>query len=63
MTDSFNACRFPWSVWPWGVTLKHSDSDLVPECSVEFGAQVARPEPPYEQIWVRLDFELAGLAR
>lgn len=56
-----------------GVTLSHSDTDVLPEGTVEFGAHIVRPEPPYEQsreagarprgIWVRLDFELAGLAR
>lgn len=61
--DIFDACRLPWRVWPWGVTSSHSDTDVVPERSVEFGAQIARPQPPYEQNWVRLDFELAGLAR
>ncbi|MCB9372237.1 MAG: hypothetical protein H6518_05595 [Microthrixaceae bacterium] len=45
------------------MTSSHSDTDVVPERSVEFGAQIARPQPPYEQNWVRLDFELAGLAR
>lgn len=63
MADTFHACRLPWEVWPWGVTLSHSDTDVVPECSVEFGGHIVRPQPPYEQIWVRLDFELAGLAR
>jgi hypothetical protein len=33
-----------------------------PECSVEFGTMMPRPTPPYEEFWVRLDFELAAFA-
>jgi len=33
-----------------------------PECSAEFGVMLPRPEPPYEEFWVRVDFELAAFA-
>jgi hypothetical protein len=62
MSDAFQACTLPWSIWPWGITLTHSDTDMWPECSVEFGAMMPRPTPPSEEFWVRLDFELAAFA-
>lgn len=63
MADKFRACLLPWRVWPWGLTLTHSDTDTVPDCVVQFGALVARSDPPFESIWVRVDFELGGFAR
>jgi hypothetical protein len=62
MGDTFHACTLPWRIWPWGVTLTHSDTDMLPECSMEFGAMVVRPKPPYEQLWVKVDFEMAAFA-
>ena len=62
VSDAFFACSLPWAIWPWGLTLAHSDNDTVPDCSVEFGVQVVRPSPPYEQLWVRVEFELAAFA-
>jgi hypothetical protein len=34
----------------------------VPECSVEFGAVLARPTRPWVELWVRVEFELAAFA-
>jgi hypothetical protein len=62
VSQTFNACKLPWSIWPWGLTLNHGDTDMLPECSVEFGVQVVRPSPPYEQLWVKVEFELAAFA-
>lgn len=62
MSDTFRACTLPWRIWPWGIRLSHSDSDMLPECSVEFGALVVRPTRPYEALWVKVDFELAAFA-
>jgi hypothetical protein len=62
MSDTFHACTLPWSIWPWGLTLTHSDSDELPECSVEFGAMIVRPTFPYEELWVRVDFAHAAFA-
>jgi hypothetical protein len=62
MRDSFRVCTLPWRIWPWGVRLTHSDTDMTPECSVEFGAMVVRPTCPYEELWVKVEFELAGFA-
>ena len=62
MSETFHACTLPWSIWPWGLTLNHGDTDVLPECSVEFGVQVVRPSPPYEQLWVKVEFELAAFA-
>jgi hypothetical protein len=62
MSETFNRCTLPWRIWPWGISLRHSDSDMVPECSVEFGAMIVRPTPPYEELWVKVDFELAAFA-
>lgn len=42
--------------------MTHSDTDMLPECSVEFGAMLPRPVPPYEELWVKVEFELAGFA-
>lgn len=47
---------------PWGVTLTHADTDVLPMCSAEFGAIVARPTRPYGEFWVKVDFELAAFA-
>ena len=60
MANTFRACTLPWSIWPWGIRLTHSDSDVTPECSVEFGGMWIRPAPPYEELWVRVEFELAA---
>jgi hypothetical protein len=62
MSGTFHACTLPWAIWPWGITLTHSDTDVLPECSVEFGALVARPTRPYEELWVKVEFELAAFA-
>lgn len=62
MGARFRACELPWRIWPWGLDLSHSDTDVVPECSVEFGAMIVRPSPSDEEIWVRVDFELAAFA-
>ncbi len=62
MSPSFHACPLPWQIWPWGLQLTHADTDTLPECSVEFGAMIVRPTGPYEQFWVRVDFELAAFA-
>jgi hypothetical protein len=35
---------------------------MLPECSVEFGAVLPRPTPPYEELWVKVEFELAAFA-
>lgn len=60
MTDVFNSCPLPWSIWPWGLKLTHSDTDLAPECSVEFGVQVVRATSRYRELWVKVEFELAA---
>jgi hypothetical protein len=62
MSDTFEACTLPWSIWPWGLTLTHTDTDVLPECSVEFGAMMPRSSPPYAEFWVKVDFELAAFA-
>ena len=62
MDNVFHACTLPWTVWPWGVDLHHADTDVVPECSMQFGAMIVRPSQPYEQLWIRVEFELAGFA-
>jgi hypothetical protein len=62
MSDKFHACTLPWSIGSWGLHLNHSDTDLLPECSVEFGAMMVRPAPPYEELWVRVEFELGAFA-
>jgi hypothetical protein len=62
MSDIFYACTLPWQIWPWGIRLTHSDTDTVQVCSVEFGATVPRPSVPYDQLWVKVEFELAGYA-
>jgi hypothetical protein len=62
MSETFSACTLPWSIWPWGLSLTHGDTDTLPECSVEFGVQVVQPSPPYEQLWVRVEFDLAAFA-
>lgn len=61
MSGTFRPCAVPWRIWPWGITLTHSDTDLTPECWVEFGALVARSTRPYEELWVKVEFELAAL--
>lgn len=35
---------------------------MLPECSVEFGAMLPRPTRPYEEVWVKVEFELAAFA-
>jgi len=30
MSETFNACTLPRSIWPWGLTLKHVDTDTSP---------------------------------
>jgi hypothetical protein len=62
MSNTFRVCRLPWSIWPWGISLTHSDTDTRPECSVEFGGMLPRPTPPYEELWVRVEFESAAFA-
>ena len=75
MGDIFYACTLPWEIWPWGITLTHGDTDMVSECSVEFGVGLALTIPPgadyplpgsvqgrREGLWVRVDFELAAFA-
>lgn len=62
VTDTFEPCRVPWRVWPWGLDLSHSDTDVVPECSVEFGARVLHDGRDYGELWVVVEFELAGFA-
>jgi hypothetical protein len=63
MTNSFRPCTLPWSIWSWGLTLKHSDTDVLPECSVEFGAmRVVQTSEQFEQIWIRVDFADAAYA-
>jgi hypothetical protein len=46
VSNTFNACTLPWRIWPWGITLTHGDTDVTPECSVEFGVQLALSIPP-----------------
>jgi len=60
MSDVFNPCPLPWSIWQGGLTLTHSDTDVTPECSVEFGVEVVRATTHWESLWVRVDFERAG---
>lgn len=61
--DTFYGCSLPWRIWTWGLSLVHSDTDVSPECSVEFGVNVARRlETPYEAYWARIDFEAAAFA-
>jgi hypothetical protein len=62
MSETFNACTLPWRTGPDNLTLTHCDTDVLPECSVEFRGQVVRPSPPYEQLWIRVEFELAAFA-
>jgi hypothetical protein len=62
MSNTFRVCTLPWAIWPWGIRLTHSDTDMRPECSVEFGAMLPRPTPPYEELWVKVEFELAAFA-
>lgn len=62
MSDTFYACTLPWEIWPWGIRLIHSDTDTVPECSVEFGGLVPRRTLPYQELWVKVEFQLAGFA-
>lgn len=62
MPDIFSACNLPWSIWPWGLSLTHGDTDVLPECSVEFGVLIVQPTRPYRELWVRADFELAAFA-
>jgi hypothetical protein len=62
MSDTFHACTLPWRIWPWGITLSHSDSDITPECSVEFGAMFVRPTLRYEELWTKVLFEEAAFA-
>jgi hypothetical protein len=58
MTETFNACTLPWCIWPWGLTLTHSDTDTNPECSVEFGGGFQ----PKQELWVKVDFHSAAFA-
>lgn len=60
MADVFDACSLPWSIWPWGLSLAHSDTDVGPECSVEFGGMFVKPTRPFKELWVRVDFTLAA---
>jgi hypothetical protein len=62
MSDTFIACTLPWRVWPWGLTLRHCHTDVSPECSVECGALLPRPSPPYEELWIKVDFQCAAFA-
>lgn len=62
MSDTFHVCTLPWAIWSWGIRLTHSDTDVLPECSVEFGAMLPRPTRPYEEVWVKVEFELAAFA-
>ena len=59
---TFSPCALPWSIWPWGLDLRHSDTDTSLECVVEFGAMVVRPAPPYEELWVAVEFHDAAYA-
>jgi hypothetical protein len=61
MKNRFKPCLLPWAIWPWGLSLSHSDTDVGPKCTVEFGAQVARPTPPFDQYWVRVVFAMADV--
>lgn len=60
MANVFESCQLPWRIWPWGLDLAHSDTDLTPECSVEFGGMIAQPTLPYRALWVRVEFTLAA---
>ena len=62
VSDTFKACTLPWRIGTDGLTLRHSDTDVSPQCSVEFGALLVRPEPPYEELWVRVEFVGAAFA-
>ncbi len=62
MSDTFKACTLPWGIGTGGLTLTHSDTDVSPQCSVEFGALVVRPDPPYQDLWVRVEFVGAAFA-
>jgi len=60
MNDVFHSCTLPWAIWPWGLQLTYSDTDVGPECSVAFGVQVVRAAHSHRELWVKADFELAG---
>jgi hypothetical protein len=62
MSNTFYSCTLPWTIWPWGIKLTHSDSDMLPECSLEFGVMIVRPTRPYHALWVKVEFELAAFA-
>ncbi len=61
MNGTFHPCAVPWRIWPWGLTLHHEDTDVLPACSVEFGV-LMQPGVPSEELWVRVDFEAAAFA-
>lgn len=61
--NHFEAVHLGWRIWPWGIKITHGDTDVLPECSMEFGVHVVRPKPPYKGLWARLNFEHAAFAR
>jgi hypothetical protein len=61
--DTFYACSLPWRIWTWGLSLVHSDTDVSPECSVEFGTNVARRiKSAHESYWAKVEFQGAAFA-
>jgi hypothetical protein len=60
VADTFSACSLPWRIWPWGLSLTHGDTDVLPVCSVEFGVLIVRATRPYKELWGRVDFNLAA---
>jgi hypothetical protein len=53
------ACRVPWSISPSmsGLTLRHCEADVEPECSVVFGAGRLRDDDRTDSRRVELVFE------
>ena len=53
------ACRVPWSISPSmsGLTLRHCETDVEPECSVVFGAGRLRDDDRTDSRRVELVFE------
>lgn len=62
MPNVFRSCQLPWRIWPWGLALSHSDTDVAPECTVEFGGMFVQPTPPYRRLWIKTRFASSAYA-
>ena len=65
MQTILTPCRVPWRISPStsGVTLRHSESDVEPECSVVFGAGRQRDDDRTDSRRVEITFERCYYAR